>query len=135
MRFLEFSALAAGLVAAVPHEVQPYGAMTTSAPVTSATTTQYTTVTVFRVATTITATRNGTMATYESTSTETSPLAAATAPYRTGALYGYGNSTAVGTGALPSATYSGPASTGAAGKLNVQAFGLAAAVGVIGLLV
>ncbi|KXT04685.1 hypothetical protein AC578_2117 [Pseudocercospora eumusae] len=136
MRFLEFSALAAGLVAAVPQQPQPYGPVTTSPPVTSATTTQYTTITVFRVETTITATRNGTIATYESTSTETSAHAAPTAPYGTGALPGYGNKTSIvpGTGALPSATYSGPASTGAAGNFHVQAFSLAAAVGLVGLL-
>lgn len=142
MRFLEFSALAAGLVAAIPQQgpqgygPQPYGAVTTSVPVTSATTTQYTTITVFRVETTITATRNGTIATYESTSTETSALATPTAPYATGQLPGYGNNTSIipGTGALPSATYSGPASTGAGSKFGVQACGIAAVAGVVGLL-
>lgn len=133
MRFFDLSAsaiaaaaLLQGTVASPAEQPQGYA----PAP-TSATTTYYTTMTVFRVATTVTATRNGSVTAY--TSTETSALTVPTT-LASATIPSYGNSTNVyGTGVHPGATGIIP-SPGAASGLQVCSMAVAAVAGVVGLL-
>lgn len=155
MRFFDFSATALVASAAVLQgasaAVTPdsYGQAAAPAPpsynngLTSATTTYTTTRTVLRVVETLTATRNGTTSalTTTSSSTETATVPKMTA-FSTGTISYPKNATSsvvFGTGALPSvgpsATYVPPQqqTTSGAGKLGVEALGMAALAGIIGL--
>ncbi|KAF2169834.1 hypothetical protein M409DRAFT_20247 [Zasmidium cellare ATCC 36951] len=150
MRSFDISATALFAAAAVVNAQTPdsYGSLT------SATTTYTITRTVSRVVETVTATSNGSTSTFESTSSLTTsisiPLTTTATAYShppssiaSVTIPSYGNGTTVvggtGTGALPSASASGsfvppPASEGGAGKLGVEALGLAAIAGIVGLL-
>ncbi|KAF2211490.1 hypothetical protein CERZMDRAFT_90920 [Cercospora zeae-maydis SCOH1-5] len=131
MRFLDLStsaiaaaALLQGVVAA--DQPQGYGVDAgAGAATTSAVTTYYTTLTVYRVATTVTATRNSSM-TVHLTSSAPTTLASATIP-------SYGNGTTVHPGAHPSTTGI-EASPGAASGIQVCSMAVALAAGVVGLL-
>lgn len=135
MRFVGFSfaaLAAAALASAAPQD--SYGASAApsygSESVTTASTTYTSTRTVLRVTETVTATRNGTLSSYETT---TSVAMAVPPPSATASLPGYGNGTSpMGTGA-PSGYPSPAQQTGAAGRLDVQALGFAAAAGIAGL--
>lgn len=143
MRFFDFSATAL-VAAAVVNAASPDSY---ESSLTSATTTYTITRTVSRVVETMTATRENSTTTYESTSSLTTSISIpltptayshASAPSMT--IPSYGNATmplGTGTGALPSssASFTMPAaSEGGAGKLSIEGLGLAAIAGVVGLL-
>lgn len=127
MRFFDLSASAIAAAALLQGAVaaeqpQGYGA---GEATTSAVTTYYTTKTVYRVATTVTATRNGSLTAYPTTGGPTTLVASATIP-------SYGNGTNVHPGAAP--TTGVEASQGGASGLQVCSMGVALAAGVAGLL-
>ncbi|KAI5369673.1 hypothetical protein Slin15195_G005480 [Septoria linicola] len=134
MRFFDISAgaiaaaaLLQGVVASPAQQPEGYGA---AAATTSAATTYYTTMTVFRVETTVTATRNGSLTAYESTATESSAVAVPTT-LASATIQSYGNSTHVHSSATPTGIIS---STGAASDLQACSMAVAAIAGVVGLL-
>ncbi|EME49377.1 hypothetical protein DOTSEDRAFT_68232 [Dothistroma septosporum NZE10] len=116
-------------VAAVNAAEVPAPAAYDQQSMTSATTTYTITRTLSRVVETVTATRNGSLSTYESTSTAPATTLVSAAPT------GYGNATLPGTAAKASASatfYSPPPSQGGAGKVEVAGF--AAVMGIVGML-
>lgn len=135
MRFFGLATTALAAVAfAAPQESYDQSTTTSVAK-------QTITRTVVRVVETVTATRNGTLSAYESTTSET--ILATGYPSATGHLPSYGNGTSsvLGASALPShstsMTGSGstPVSTGTAGKFGVEAISVAAIAGLVGLAI
>ncbi|KAM3419013.1 hypothetical protein BST61_g4968 [Cercospora zeina] len=139
MRFLDLSASAIAAAAVLQGAVaadqpQGYGAGAGEA-ITSAVTTYYTTMTVYRVATTVTATRNSSATAYPTTAYPTTayPTTAYPTTLASATIPAYGNSTSVYPGPAPSTTGVEP-SPGAASGIQVCSMAVALAAGVVGLL-
>lgn len=132
MRLLGLCASALAVIALAAPQDDPVTTSMSKATVTR---------TVMRVIETVTATQNGTLSTYQTTTTETSTIFLTPYASATGHLpaYSNGTSTVLGTSARPSVSKTSSSAptqtTNAGGKFGVEAMSLAAVVGLVGLAV